>query len=496
MTRVTLIFCIVIAAAIGPEPAQADPCGMVPPVYTGPGDPIERVGAQKTFVFYKRGIETFVIRPGFRGKVEQFGMLIPFPTPPAIRKVPDTIFSQIAAAIDPPEIVVYANRWGNRGMLGGMGSGARVKRKSGKGGLEIRKNQVRVLREEAVGMYEVAVLQAGSPAALKRWMENHGYKYPKGMDAACNDYVKLRWCFVAVKTRVGQKKKVDPRPGLRKAKTGLPAGGSFSGHVQGMGFRFKTDGLVVPMRLSAFNKGRLRNVVYILTNGPKRINKIPERVVMRQIPGWKLYRNLTRPLPLRVIGGTFKDISKWQRKNLSKRRDPTPFNGQAAELFSSDILAARKRKLSHPFEEREKVLLNIGERLGLRGPAIDKLNAKVIAKSRNRAVNRVLSQLKKLTMTVVDGDFPRDVIAKDNLRFAWYRMPRERNTPARYNARTLGPGSVRRDGVLYRGALPKKPSEMRYARSFAGRHAPLVLSVATSFLVLFGGVWFYRRRRR
>ena len=65
-----------------------------------------RVGDQQTYVFYKDGLETFVIRPGFSGKVEDFGMLIPFPSPPAIRKAPENIFAHIAAAIDPPEVVV------------------------------------------------------------------------------------------------------------------------------------------------------------------------------------------------------------------------------------------------------------------------------------------------------------------------------------------------------------------------------------------------------
>ena len=85
---------------------QADPCGMVPPIYTGNQSPITRIGLQKTYVFYKDGVETFVIRPGFRGKVDNFGMLIPFPTPPELRKVSDNIFDQIANAIDPPEVVV------------------------------------------------------------------------------------------------------------------------------------------------------------------------------------------------------------------------------------------------------------------------------------------------------------------------------------------------------------------------------------------------------
>ncbi len=61
---------------------------MVPPIYPGQEVPLSRVGLQQTYVSYKDGVETFVIRPGFTGKVDEFGMLIPFPTPPAIRKVP------------------------------------------------------------------------------------------------------------------------------------------------------------------------------------------------------------------------------------------------------------------------------------------------------------------------------------------------------------------------------------------------------------------------
>ncbi len=85
---------------------QADPCGMVPPIYTGNQSPISRIGLQKTYVFHKNGVETFVIRPGFSGKVDNFGMLIPFPTPPEMRKVPDNVFEQVANAVDPPEVVV------------------------------------------------------------------------------------------------------------------------------------------------------------------------------------------------------------------------------------------------------------------------------------------------------------------------------------------------------------------------------------------------------
>ena len=70
----------------------ADPCGMVPPIYVTDSTSLVRVGEEQTYLFFKDGLETFVIRPGFRGRVEDFGMLIAFPTPPALRKVSEDIF--------------------------------------------------------------------------------------------------------------------------------------------------------------------------------------------------------------------------------------------------------------------------------------------------------------------------------------------------------------------------------------------------------------------
>ncbi len=229
------------------------------------------------------------------------------------------------------------------------------------------RDEVRVLKQEAVGMYEVAVLEAGSPAALKRWMDENKYVYPEGMDAVTLDYINEGWCFVAVKTKVGAKSDADPRPGQRNAKPEMPSGSVFDGNVQGLGFRFKTDQLVVPMRLSAFNEGELRNVVYLLSRGGKKINAIPEEYVVRQISGKRLVENLTQPLPLRIIGGNEADIPEWRLKNLAKERDPEPHNGVAKQLFTSDVLAKDLDNLSMQHEETEKELLRIGEHFGSAG---------------------------------------------------------------------------------------------------------------------------------
>ena len=131
-------FVLVLVAS----PLGADPCGMVPPIYSGEQIPLARVGPQKTYVFYKDGLETIVLRPGFEGSVDEFGMLIPFPTPPAIRKVPENVFQQIAAAIDPPEVVVDLRPQpmflgggfgGFGGGLGGGGGGARLRTRQRRG---------------------------------------------------------------------------------------------------------------------------------------------------------------------------------------------------------------------------------------------------------------------------------------------------------------------------------------------------------------------------
>ena len=477
-----------LAMTFVPCLVHADPCGMVPPIYTGPGQPITRVGDQMTYVFYKDGVETFVIRPGFEGKVDEFGMLIPFPSVPALRKVPDHIFPHLQAAIDPPEVVVDLRP---QVFLNFATSGiAPNSAPLGKNGDRLGyRDQVVVVKQEAVGMYEVAVLEAGSARALKRWMDDHGYVYPKGMDGVCEEYVEEGWCFVAVKTKVGQKGGVDPKPAQRNVNSKLPNGSVFDGNVQGMGFRFKTDEFVVPMRLSAFNAGELHNIVYIVTDKPQKIRSIPEEYVMRQVSGEALHRNVTGPLPLRIIGGTEKDLTEAHKKRLAVQRDPTPKNGAAKEMFAGDLKAVGTGELSLEHEEREKELLSIGEALGLRGEAIDKLHTVATSKMSQKATAGALDGLEEMSITVVDGDFPRDVLASKNLQFGDYNMPARRNTDELYDAKTKR-GAGKREGILLLGEIDWSHLDQGHENQrdvqIASALSPWVLGLATVGLLLTG----------
>ena len=410
---------------------HADPCGMVPPIQITGGGPaqLERTGAQRTWVLFKDGVETIALRPGFTGNVEDFGMLIPFPTPPAIRKIEDSTFAHVEAAIDPPtlNVEIIKERWEYEMSADDGGVALPSAAVQEEGGLRI--DEVRVLSQEAVGMYQVAVLEAGSPKALQVWMSDNGYQYPVGMDAVAQDYVNDRWCFVAVKARVGPESGIAPKPGMRGVDPSLPAGSAFDGHVQGMGFRFATKKAVVPMRLSVFNGADPRNVVYILTDQPVRIAGVPLSTVVRQVDGKALYSNLTDPIPLSINGGKLSDLQDHERQSVEARREPGQYNGVARDLIASDLMALREGTLSLAVEELDKELLNISEALLLRGPDIDKLHGEALAEVRAEATAVALQDVRGMHLTVVDGVFPGELLAAENLAFSPYTMAAAQNQP-------------------------------------------------------------------
>ena len=436
-----------------PTAAMADPCGMVPPIHlpqqiTGPA--IERTGVQRTYVAFKDGVQTMALRPEFSGKVSEFGMLIPFPAVPALRKVDDALFAHVEGAIDPPvvRVQVYEHRpYPSAVALGGTRGAMRKSSGAAMDSLKLEREEVVVLKEEAVGMYEVAVLAAGGADALKKWMDEHEYRYPDGMGAVVEDYVGLKWCFVAIKTKVGQATGAHASPGMREADTSFPAGSAFDGAVQGMGFRFRVDRPVVPMRLSVFNGRDPHNVVYMLGDEPLAIENIPADLVVRQVGGAELLANVTAPLPVEFSPpGSEKKLGPTGKAQVASARDADPINGVARDLFASDLLAIGSSELSLPFEEEEKELLRISEALGLRGEQVDALHSSAIDAQRAEALKGSLESLDAMTMTVMDGVFPGDVLEKENLTFAAFRLPAAKNARRDSEIRVSAPSLTLYEG--------------------------------------------------
>ncbi|GAB5405866.1 MAG: hypothetical protein Aurels2KO_40970 [Aureliella sp.] len=461
--------------AVSPlESLRADPCGLVPPVSIARGvKSIVRTGLQKTYVFHHAGIETFIIHPGFHGNVKSFGMLVPFPSVPAIRKVPDDVFGQIERSIDPPEVILDLTPGGGipnagYGGYGGGGFGGGMAGGYGGPGMNIAKDETRVVREEAVGMYDVVVLQAGSSAALERWMDDNQYRFPTGMEDVCDDYIASGWCFVAVRARIGHKTLVDPAPGKTVVDAELQTGAHFDGHVQAMGFRFESKQLVVPMRLSTYNEGDLRNIVYVLTDHAVAINNVETDFVVRQISGGQLLRNLTGPLPLRLIGGTADDIAPVLRQVIAGQRNNPDLLNFARDLYTSDLSCARRGELSSERESLEKQLVNISERLGLRGSDVDRLHRAAAGDLHHDAGSQDdLAALKGMTLTVIDGDFPREILARENLTVRKFEMSSSKNTRSRYCVPVHGPIKQQAKGDLLLDALSWTPQPRDKQRAVA-----------------------------
>jgi hypothetical protein len=103
-------------------------------------------------------------------------------------------------------------------------------------------------------------------------------------------------------------------------------------------------------------------------------------------------------------------------------------------------------------------LLRIGEQLELRGPEVDRLHGEALAAEREKTIAHTLAGLEGMTLTVVDGDFPREVMAGDNVMFASYSMEASQNRSSTYDTKLFGP-APEAGGKLHQEKIepPEKP---------------------------------------
>ena len=92
-----------------------------------------------------------------------------------------------------------------------------------------------------------------------------------------------------------------------------------------------------------------------------------------------------------------------------RQRAPVPAVRDEGGVVA-DLHAATSKTLSLPFEEEEKELLRISEYLGLRGAEVDAQHAVVIAEQRDWLTRKALDELPSLTLTVIDGSLPVEVM--------------------------------------------------------------------------------------
>ena len=65
----------------------------------------------------------------------------------------------------------------------------------------------------------------------------------------------------------------------------------------------------------------------------------------------------------------------------------------------------------------------------MRGEGVDGLHSQALEEAKALAVDGALDDVREMHISVIDGVFPGELLASQNLTFSTYEMPDERNQP-------------------------------------------------------------------
>jgi Uncharacterized protein conserved in bacteria (DUF2330) len=225
-----------VVACQPPAPCRADGKLQPPRKYAGS---LEEQ-AQEALMIFKSGddgteaVEDLILKIRVTGAAETFAWIIPFPTPPKVKRAEAKLF---------PELFHYVESRRIRGHAEGF------KTKDAKEAKSAAKGGVRVLSREVVGTYDVAVVRETADGALNRWLADNGYRTLENADDVLKFYRDKKYVFACIKvddTQLHSSKTADLHP-LR--------------------FTFKTggrDGIYFPMKLTGLQTEPFFVNLYVL----------------------------------------------------------------------------------------------------------------------------------------------------------------------------------------------------------------------------------------
>ncbi len=200
--------------------------------------------AQKVFITWDpvEKIETFTVQPKFEGNALDFGMVIPTPTEPKLHEMPRDFFSHLAIYTImkkrefPQSKLLPMFRPAMLGAGGGFGQARNQAAAMDRDATTVaKKPPVRVLQEGLVGSLDFKVIEADRADALFDWLKKNKYSYA-GDEATLNFYVQKKWIFTVMKIDTAQMKRNKD--------------GTFSGNVSPTRFRFATDKMIYPLKIT------------------------------------------------------------------------------------------------------------------------------------------------------------------------------------------------------------------------------------------------------
>lgn len=164
-------------------------------------------------ILVRDGLHTVItMQSDFKGNVKDFAMVVPVPTVlqrSDIRVVNGNLFQQLDA-YSAPRLVEYWDenpcyRYDNDYYKVMESAPAPVRASSGYADKVMKKNyQVTIKAQYQVGEYDILILDAKESKGLENWLNDHGYKIPKGASEVLYPYIQSNMKFFVVKVNLNK----------------------------------------------------------------------------------------------------------------------------------------------------------------------------------------------------------------------------------------------------------------------------------------------------
>lgn len=211
---------------------------------------------QKAILLHDQGREDLILQVKYEGPAEEFGWLVPVPGLPEVRKGSMDCFYELSQ-LTQKHFPSASNFTLGMAVTKGLGDD----------------NEVKVIKIETVGAYEVAVLAAGNATKLSQWLDANGFVFPKDKRPALNDYVKKNWYFVAIRINPNQTgfTRLDDwlkMSGLKKTISEPTRKQLANGELHPLVISFASKKCVFPLAISSINGKPSEVSLYVLSAEP------------------------------------------------------------------------------------------------------------------------------------------------------------------------------------------------------------------------------------
>ncbi len=159
--------------------------------------PVEQTGEQIAFVYEPDGTVSTVVQIRYQGSAEDFAWVLPVPAAPEVGLGTAAFFTALGRSTRPTRRVIggvdgVCRDWACD--QGPCGPGTLCFEDTSDPGVEVDS-------QAELGPYEVAVLSADDPGALRRWLDDNGYRVSPGAADVLAEYVDTGHHFVALRLR-------------------------------------------------------------------------------------------------------------------------------------------------------------------------------------------------------------------------------------------------------------------------------------------------------